>query len=288
MVKKNLNRFTLGDALVYFFLLLVMAVTLYPLLNVLAISLSSHSAVLMRPFMIFPHDLELSSYQWVLRHPLIWRCYLNTLIITFAGVTLSMALTCTYAYPLSTDGLRGSGFFMKALIFTMFFSGGMIPTFYLVQSLGLYDSLWALIIPGALSAYNTVLMVNFFRSIPDSLKEAARIDGAGEMLVFFKIILPLSKPILATLSLFYAVGKWNTFFSAIIYIRDQNKWTLQLLLRELLFTASNMLDDASAGDAALQGMKYAVIVVAVVPILCVYPFIQKYFTKGVMLGAVKG
>ena len=287
-VHKRKIKLSVGDLVIYFVLFMVLVATLYPLLNVLAISLSKYSTVLLHPFMIFPKDIELASYKWVMGHPLIWSSYKNTIIITIAGVALSMFLTGTYAYALSSDRLKGKSFFSSVLIFTMFFNGGLIPNFYLIQSLGLYNTLGALIIPGSLSVYNAILMINFFRAIPVSLKESARIDGANEFLIFRKIILPLSMPIIATISLFYAVGRWNSFFGAIIYIRDQDKWTLQLLLRELLFAAKNLLDDTAALDLPMQGMKYAVIVVAIVPILCVYPFIQKYFTKGVMLGSIKG
>ncbi|MGI5894955.1 MAG: carbohydrate ABC transporter permease [Candidatus Merdivicinus sp.] len=284
----KLNPFTVGDLGIYVVILLLMAVTIYPILNVFAISLSSQSAALMNPFMIIPKDLDLANYKWVLKHPLIWSSYRNTLVITVAGVFFSMALTTTFAYPLSIEGLRGKKFFTSVLIFTMFFNGGLIPNFYLIQSLGMYDTLFALFIPGALSAYNTVLMCNFLKGIPSSLKEAARIDGANETCLFFRIILPLSKPILATLSLFYAVGKWNSFFEAVVYIREQEKWTLQLLLREILFAAESILDDGTSTEITVEGMKYAVIMVSIIPMMCIYPFIQKYFTKGIMLGAVKG
>ena len=286
-VRKKIN-FTFGDFIIYFILVMTLIVTLYPILNVFAVSLSKYSTVLMHPFMVIPRDLDFTSYQWVLSHPLIWTTYKNTIIVTVASVVLSMFLISTYAYPLATEGFRGKKIFTSILVFTMFFNGGLIPNFYLVQSIGIYNTLWALIIPASMSAYNTILMINFIRAIPPSLKEAARIDGANEMFVFTRIVLPLSKPIIATLSLFVAVTRWNSFFSAIIYIRDQGLWTLQLLLREILFSTENFLDDTSSMNLPVQGMKYAVIIVAVVPILCVYPFIQKYFAKGIMLGAVKG
>ncbi len=288
MKKKRNIKVSFGDIIIYFILFIVMGVTLYPILNVLAISLSRFSSVLMHPFMIFPRDLEFTSYKWVLGHPLIWSTYKNTLIVTVVSVVFSMFLISTFAYPLATEGFRGKKILTSILIFTMFFNGGLIPNFYLVQSLGLYNTRWALILPMSMSAYNTILMINFIRAIPPSLKEAARIDGASEMFVFTRIVLPLSKPIIATLGLFIAVTRWNSFFSAIIYIRDQGLWTLQLLLREILFSSQNLLDDTAALDLPVQSMKYAVIIVSIVPILCVYPFIQKYFAKGIMLGAVKG
>ena len=168
----------------------------------------------------------------------------------------------------------------------------MIPNFYLVRSLGLYNTLWALIIPGSLSAFNTILMVNFFKTIPDSLVESAKIDGASEFQVLIRIILPLSLAIIATLSIFYAVARWNSFFNAIIYIRDRNKWTLQLLLREVLFAASNALsadtDPGSGQYIPPQNIRYATIMISVLPIIAVYPFLQRHFIKGVIVGAIKG
>ena len=219
--------------------------------------------------------------------------YKNTIIITLAASVFSLILITLTAYPLSKSHLRGRKIFMNLLIFTMLFNGGLIPNFYLIRSLGWLDSLWALIIPGALGAYNVILMKSFFEGLPISLEESARIDGASELVILTKIILPLSKPILATILLFVAVGHWNSFFNAVIYIRSTSKWTLQLVLREILMSASNSLL-ASGGNAAevnqvpAETLRYATLVVAILPIMCVYPFLQKYFVKGVTLGAVKG
>ena len=200
-----------------------------------------------------------------------------------------MFLTSTLAFPLSEQGLKGKRLIMPVFMFTMFFGGGMIPHYYLVRSLGMLDSLWALMIPGALSVYNTVLMKNSFESLPVSLKESARIDGASDLLVFTRIALPLSLPIIATLTLFYLVGMWNSYFNAVIYIQNRGKWTLQLYLREIIANAVSMVDDGTMDETLpTASIRYATLVWATVPILCIYPFIQRYFIKGMMVGAVKG
>lgn len=283
------RRFSLGDLTIYALLCLIAAAMLYPLLNVIAVSLSSEVAYARHPLMIWPHDFEATSYRWILTHHLILSSYRNTIIITVVGTLISMFLTATLAYPLSVADLKGRKIFMSLIIFTMFFNGGMIPNYYLVRSLDMIDTLWALMIPGALSVYNMILMKNSFEGIPASLKESAYIDGATDWDIFVKVILPLSGPIIATLTLFYAVGKWNSYFNGILYIRSRENWTLQLVLRELVSQTETLLNDnTDIASIPAQSIKYAVIVVAILPIMCVYPFIQRFFVKGVMVGAVKG
>jgi putative aldouronate transport system permease protein len=201
-----------------------------------------------------------------------------------------MILTSFMAYALSRKYLHGRGIFNFIVVFTMLFSGGMIPSFILVQSLGLIDSLWALILPSAISAYNMIIMRNFFQGIPDSLEESAKMDGCSDWGVFFRIILPLSLPSIATISLFYAVSYWNTYQSAILYINDSAKWPIQVLLRQIVIVSSGMNADAASVDVVppAQSVKMAVIVVATLPMLIAYPFVQKYFVKGAMVGSVKG
>ena len=278
------------DAVLYSILLFVAAVTLYPLLNLLAVSFSSRAAYVRNPLMIFPSDNNLGAYKTVFKNRLLWTSYGNTIIVTFFGVIVSMFLTSTMAYPLSEQTLKGRKGISALFLFTMFFSGGMIPNYYLVRSLGMLNTLWALIIPGALSVYNAMLMKNSFESLPPSLKESARIDGANDLTIFVRIALPLSLPIIATLTLFYAVGQWNSYFSALLYTSSRrDKWTLQLLLREIITTSASMLDDGTAIETLpAESIRYATIVLATAPILCVYPFLQKYFVKGMMVGAVKG
>ena len=283
------KKLTIGDYIIAVILALLAAVMLYPLLNLIAVSLSSRAAYIRNPMMLIPHEITFSAYGLVAENKLFLSSYGNTIIITLLGTVISMALTATMAFPLSEQGFKGKGWIMPIYLFTMFFGGGMIPSYYLVKSLGLLDSLWALMIPGALSVYNAVLMKNSFEGLPVSLKESARIDGANDLVVFTRIALPLSLPIIATLTLFYAVGQWNSYFSAILYIQDRGKWTLQLYLREIIANTVSLVDDGTKDETMpIASIRYASLVWATVPILCIYPFIQKYFIKGMMVGAVKG
>lgn len=280
---------TSGDRGIYILLGLVAALMLYPLLNVVAVSFSSSNGYANYPLMIWPHEFDATAYRWILTHHLILSSYMNTIIVTLSGTVLSMFLTATLAYPLSVISLKGRKIFMSLIIFTMFFNGGMIPNYYLVRSLNMIDTLWALIVPGALSVYNMILMKNSFESLPGSLKESAYIDGATDLDIFARVVLPLSVPIMATLTLFYAVDKWNSYFNGILYIRSRENWTLQLVLREIVSQTESLLNDSTdIASLPSQSVKYAVIVVAIIPIMCVYPFIQRFFVKGVMIGAVKG
>lgn len=277
------------------FVVLVDAVMLYPIINVISISLSSYTGYLENPVMLLPTDFSLAAYNQVFQYSLMLTGYGVTLFVTICGTVLGVLLTILTAYPLSRKQFRGKGLFMGLILFTMFFSGGMIPSFLLVKSIGLLDTIWSLILPGCLSAYNVILVRNFFSSLPDSLIEAAEIDGANEPFILFRIVVPLSKPIISTILLFVAVGYWNSYFSAILYIRSRELWPLQLVLREIIMSATAMNQStggnlAEMGNAAVQPimLQYASIVVAMVPILCIYPCLQKYFEKGIMMGAVKG
>ena len=281
------------DVFNYTILLVIGVAMLYPFINALAVSFSSYAGYLKNPFMVFPSEWSLEGFQYVFKNGLVMSSYGNTIFITITSTLLSLLLTIIMAYPLSKKGLRGKKVFMYILVFTMMFNGGLIPNFFLIKNLGWLDTYWALIIPGALGAYNVILMKSFFETLPDSLEEAARIDGASELIVLTRIILPLSTPILATISLFVAVGHWNSFFSALIYISTPSKWTLQLVLREILMSANSQLL-ASGGNSAemnvvpQETLRYATLVTSIVPILCVYPFLQKYFVTGITLGGVKG
>lgn len=283
----------LFDKVNYILLTIIAIIMLYPFVNVLAISFSTYTSYIQHPFMIFPREFSLEGFKYVFKNGLILSSYKNTIIITFTSTLLSLFFITLTAYPLSKKHLRGRKIFMNLLVFTMLFNGGLIPNFYLIKSLGWIDKLWALIVPGVLGAYNVILMKSFFENMPESLEEAAKIDGASELTVLTKIILPLSTPIIATIALFVAVGHWNSFFNAVIYIRSTEKWTLQLVLREILMSANNQLlasggDSANINQVPVETLRYATLVVAVIPIMCVYPFLQKYFVKGITLGAVKG
>ncbi|ANC32650.1 carbohydrate ABC transporter permease [Isoptericola dokdonensis] len=274
-----------GIVLVTFALICVL-----PFLNVLGSSFATPGELATRSFIIVPYEFTLDAYKYILSTSTIFRAMGVSLFVTIVGTFVSLLLTALMAYALSKRYLRGRRVINFLVVFTMLFSGGMIPTFIVVQSLGLIDSLWALILPVAINAFNFVIMRSFFQAIPDSLEEAARIDGCSDLGTFFRIVLPLSLASIATIGLFYAVGYWNTYQNAILYINDSTKWPIQVLLRQIVIVASGMNADASAVDVVppAQSVKMAVIVVATLPMLLVYPFIQRYFVKGALIGSVKG
>lgn len=277
----------------YTVLLVIGIAMLYPFINVLAVSLSSYASYLKNPFMIFPSEWSFDGFRHVFKNGLVVSSYINTIFITFTATVLALIFTIIMAYPLSKKNLRGKKVFMYILVFTMMFNGGLIPNFFLIKNLGWLDTFLALIVPGVLGAYNVILMKSFFENLPDSLEEAAKIDGASELVVLTRIVLPLSTPILATIALFVAVGHWNSFFSALIYISSPEKWTLQLVLREILMSANSQLlssggDSANMSTVPPETLRYAALVASIIPILCVYPFLQKYFVTGITLGSVKG
>lgn len=275
-------------------ILILSAIFLYPLVYVISMSLSDAFLVASRKIYLFPKDISWDAYKLVLEKPDLWLAYGNTIFYTVVGTMLNVILTLSFAYPLSRQGFvfrKGMSFMMA---FTMWFSGGMIPTFILVNKLGLYNTRLALILIGAVSAWNVIITRTFLQStIPDALVESAKLDGANDITIFAKIVLPLSKSIIAVNLLFYAVGHWNEYFNALLYLPDKKLQPLQIFLRNILFAAQMMADAGvsdGSGDMYLlsEKLKYAVIVVAILPILCVYPFVQKHFVKGVMVGSVKG
>lgn len=274
------------------FLILLCLVTLYPFIYVLFASLSEPAWVVQQRGLIWhPSGLNLEAYRLVFDNPMITSGYLNTLFIVSVGTCLNVFMTALGAYGLSRQNVMWKNPIMFFIVFTMFFSGGLIPSYLLVTGLGMLDSLWALIIPGAVSAFNLIIMRTAFQSIPHSLEESAKLDGANDFTVMIRIILPLSMPVIAVMILFYGVGHWNSWFGAMIYLRDRELYPLQLVLREILITNStdSMLTSAGTADKMPIGetIKYATIIVATVPILLLYPFLQKYFVKGVMIGAIK-
>lgn len=291
----RLKRLQMFDVINYTLIVLICLAMLYPFVNVLAVSLSSYTAFVENPMRVWPKDLNFGAYSEILNHPVLWTSYMNTITVTVSGVFLGMFLYIITAYPLSKKYLKGRQFFMVAIIFTMLFNGGLIPNYYLFRELGLVNTLPALVLAMLFSGFNLILMKTFMEYIPEELEEAARIDGAGDPYILFRIVVPLSKPIIATLCLFMAVAYWNNFFNAIVYIRDVDKWPLMLFLREII-EGAKMAQIASGGNLAEmrndeippETMQYATLMVVTVPILCVYPFLQKYFVTGIMLGSVKG
>lgn len=273
-------------------MLLLVFVTFYPLYYIFVVSVSGGNAVMRGDVSFYPIDFNWNTYALVFDDSSIWRSYLNTIVYTVVGTSINLVCTALCAYPLSKREFYGRGFFTLMIVVTMFFSGGLIPNYLLVQKLGMMNTMWALVIPGAISVWNMIVMRTFFQGIPNELYESAGMDGASELTSLIKITLPLSKPIMATMAMFYAVGHWNSFFSAMIYLNEKAKFPLQIILRNMVVMGemSSQSQEISGAYAAVTAtnIKYAVIIIAVLPILLVYPFIQKYFVKGVMVGSLKG
>ena len=282
---------TVFNMINYTLLILLTLVTIYPVLYVLFASLSKSTDLLSHDgLLLYPLSFQLKGYEMVFKHPLILRSYWNTLCIVGSSLALNMILTAIAAYVLSRKSLKYRGALMVFIVFTMYFSGGLIPNYLNIKGFGLANTIWAIVLPGAISTFNLIIMKNYFESIPENLEESAKIDGANEFIIMFKIILPLSKSILAVVALYYAVSHWNAWFNAMIFLQDRDKFPLQLILREILLIgdSSNAIGDVADASELRETLKYATIIVATVPILCVYPFLQKYFVKGTLVGAVKG
>ena len=274
-------------------MILLALVCLAPLIHVLFASISDPTLVSSYQGLIW-HPLgkvNVEGYKRVFQDSSIWMGYFNTIIYVVAGCVLNVITTCIGAYVLSRKNFATRNFWMAFISITMVFNGGLVPTYMIVKDLGMIDTRAAMIIPGALSAFNLIIMRTSFMSLPAGLEEAARIDGANDFTILFRIIIPLSKAVIAVIVLFTAVGVWNSWFNAMIYLRDSSKWPLQMVLKEILI--QNDISSAKTGASAMvdlynQLIKYASIIVATLPILCVYPFVQKYFVKGVLIGSLKG
>ena len=278
------------------FLVLLSAVFLYPLLMTLGLSFSSPKALVGQNVILLPKGFTLQSYQTILSDPTILRYYWNTIVYASTGTLTSLLLTSLLAYPLTVAEFKGKKLINILLLITMFFGGGMIPSYLNIRTLHMINTIWAMILPGAISAWNVIMFVNFFKGIPDSLRESATIDGAGHVRILFSIVIPLSKALLATIALFTIVGFWNDYFSAMLYLDSTSKMPIQIFLRKILVNME--LNEGMAKDTDMSRLmdminanprtvKAATTIVTILPILCVYPFLQKYFTKGMMLGAVK-
>jgi ABC-type sugar transport system, permease component len=281
------------DIVVNVLAVLVILVILYPLCFVVSASFSDPAKVLGGEVWLLPKGFTLDAYENILNNGKIWTGYRNTIFYAAAGTLINMFMTVLAAYPLSRPDLPGRKLLMVLITLTMFFSGGLIPTYMLVKNLGMVDTAWALLVPGAIATYNLIVMRTYFQSsIPWELQEAAHMDGCSNWRLLWSIILPLSKPILAVMVLFYAVGHWNSFFNALIYVRQESLYPLQLVLREILLISQSAAVDATVGieDKILlaESIKYAVIIVSSLPVLIMYPFVQRHFVKGVMIGSVKG
>ena len=280
---------------VYAILSIILVIVLYPLIYVVAASFSDPQAVISGKVILWPVDVTLRGYQAVFKNPKILTGFANSLFYMFVGTAINLVMTMLCAYPLSRKEFTARNKIAALFVFTMYFSGGLVPNYMIVSKLGLINTRWAMLIPTAMSTYNMIIARTYMvNSIPDELYEAAQLDGCSPFKYLLKVIVPLSKPIIAVLALYYGIAKWNNYFDAMLYLNDSSKWPITMVLREILIQNQidpTMLTDASA-LSKLQGMtellKYSVIVVASVPVLMIYPFVQKYFVKGVTIGAVKG
>lgn len=271
-------------------LLGVVVATLYPFLTIVARSLSEEAAILAGKVTIVPRGFDLTAYKLVMSDAMFWTNYRNTVVYTVVATLISIVLTTCYAYVLSKPQLKGRPFLIGVALFTMFFSGGLIPNYVLVTSLGMKNTIWAVVVPNAISVFNLLVMKAFFESLPSELEEAAAVDGLNTYGILLRVVLPLSKAIIATMVLFYAVSFWNSWFTAFLYIDRQDLLPVTVYLRNLIAGATSA--ESSAADAdkvqAAATLQAVTIVLTTLPILAVYPFVQRYFVRGVMLGAVKG
>jgi putative aldouronate transport system permease protein len=273
------------------FLSMVAIITLYPVIYVWAASLSGNDYVTQGLVTVYPIGFTLQAYKRVLSYPMVGIGYLNTIYYTVLGTAISLVLTALGAYPLSRPGFRGRKLLTGVVVFAMLFNGGIIPTFLVVKGVGMYNTIWAMVLPSAVWTFNLIIMRTFFEQIPLELEESAALDGCNPVQILFRIYLPLAIPGLITVGLFYGVSQWNSFFPALIYLRDSALMPLQIVIRDIVIqnqTENMMTDLTSSQDQVSESIKYAVIMIATLPMMILYPFIQRFFVKGAMIGAVKG
>nr|WP_251035817.1 carbohydrate ABC transporter permease [Paenibacillus sp. ISL-20] len=297
-MKRKLRSDRVFEIINFIFLFFILIIVLYPLVYVISASISDPVYVNQGTMWLYPRGITFEGYQRVFQNPEIWSGYRNTILYTVAGTAINLLFTVPGAYALSRKDLKGRGIMMGLIVFTMFFGGGLIPSFLLVSWLGMLNTVWALLIPNAVAVYNLIICRTFFQTnIPKELQESAEIDGCSNTVLFLKIVLPLSAPIIAVMALYYGVTHWNSYFSAIIYLKDRSLYPLQLILREIL--VQNQMNDtmlmtgddmeAMAKQARIADIiKYAVMIVSSLPIIVIYPFMQRFFMKGVLIGSVKG
>lgn len=284
--ERRVTPFTIFNTII---LCLVAMATLYPVIYIVAISFSDSSYIVQGKVFLWPKGFTLDAYKEILSEDRVPRAYLNTLLYTGVGTFINLLMTAVAAYPLSRPGMFGRKFFIIAIVLTMFINGGMIPTYIVVQKLGLLNTMWAIVIPNAIWTLELLILKSFYENMSDSLRESAVIDGASEFRILFSIIIPLSKPALASIGLFYFMGHWNSFFIPMIYLNDMEKFPLQVVLREMLIYqhgAENQLSEEKL--LTPEALKNATIFISMIPMLMIYPFAQRYFAKGVMLGSEKG
>lgn len=291
-VKKKKN-FELFDIILLTFFTLLAIITIYPFYNVIIISLATTKSLVQHTPYLLPYVFDLTGYKTVLGDSSFFSAFFVSMTVTIVGTSLNMILSVSGAYVLSKKNLVGRKFFLGMIIFTMLFGGGLIPTYLVMKDYNLLNTLWIMILPAVISPYYLIIMKNYFMELPESLLEAAKIDGANEMTVLIKIVLPISLPFMATFTLFYAVERWNEWWNALIYINESNLKPLQIYLRDILLSFNMQLTTqaqdmiGASTKVNVQSIQMAAIIIATLPILCIYPFVQKHFTKGIMSGAVK-
>jgi len=271
-------------AILFIFALLI----IYPFYNAFLISISPERVVLTTPFLIWPTEITFDAYISVFTNNLLWSGFGVTMILLTVGTAYQLFFTVITGYALSRNGWFGKNFVMNMIIVTMFFGGGLVPYYYLITSLGLYDNILVMIIPGAIDTFNMLLMRNYFASLPKELEESAKMDGANDFVVFLKIYLPLSLPMLATIGLFFAVGNWNSWYNGMLFINTASYKPLQQVLREMIVTSSTSIENPDAPVVYSEGLIMASVFFTIVPMMCFYPFLQRYFVKGIVVGAIKG
>ena len=277
------------DVIICVILVIYAALIIFPFWNAFVISISSEAAYLHADLLLWPTELDLTSYQQVFQDSGLWSGFGITCILLFFGTAYQLFFTVITGYALSRRGWAGKNLVMNMIIVTMFFGGGLIPYYYLIRDLGMMNTIWVMIIPGAIDTFNMLLMRNYFNSLPIEMEESAKIDGANDIVIFGKIFLPLSLPMLATIGLFFAVGNWNSWYNAMLFIPDKHEiWPLQQVLRNMIMKVSSNIESPEATTAFSQGMTMASIFFTIVPMMCFYPFLQRFFVKGIVVGAIKG
>lgn len=276
------------DWVIFVILLVYALLIIYPFYNAFLISISPENVYINTPFLIWPKEITFDNYKTVFTSSQLWSGFKITFFVLIVGTLYQLFFTVITGYALSRSKWLGKNFVMDMILVTMFFGGGLIPYFYLIQNLGLYDSIWVMIIPGAIDTYNMLLMRNYFASLPVDMEESAKIDGANDIQIFFKVYLPMALPMLATVGLFFAVGNWNTWYNAMLFIEKGSYKPLQLVLREMIVTSSSSIETPGQVKVYAEGLKMASVFFTIVPMMCFYPFLQKFFVKGLVVGAIKG
>jgi len=286
MKKQESFASKLFDVFNILFMIVLIMVMAYPMVYVFSASISNNAMVASGAVLLWPKKITLIAYEQLIYNPDLWVSYWNTIRYTFLHTLLTLIATSAMAYPLAKRWLPGRRAILLMAAFTLLFSGGMIPTFLIVQKLGMLDTIWAIVLPSLISTWYLFIMRTFFEALPEELEDAAAIDGCGSMQILVRIVLPLSVPVMVTIGLFTAVNQWNSFFSALIYLNDREMYPLQIMMRNILIAGTNVQGE---GDLThLETLKYAMIMIGTLPILCIYPFIQKYFVQGTMIGGIKG